>query len=63
MRIGSRLLCALAAALSLLPCGAEAVYKSSTDTGADILDYIENRRRLERENRLNEEQRQLMIIM
>ena len=60
MRIGSKLLCALAAALSLLPCGAEAVYKSSTDTGADILDYIENRRRLERENRLNEEQRQLM---
>ena len=34
---------------------AEAVYNSESDTDADILDYVENRRRAERENRLNED--------
>lgn len=39
---------------------AEASYRSSTDTHADVLDYIENQRRTERENRLSDEQLQLM---
>ena len=42
------------------PPKAEAVYKSSSDTSTDIFDYIENRRREERANRLTEEQQQLL---
>ena len=40
---------------------AEAMYSSDTDTSAGILDYIENSRRIRRENKLTDEQLQLMI--
>ena len=42
------------------PVFAEAVYRSSPDTGVGIFDYIENRRREERANRLTEEQQKLI---
>lgn len=49
------------AAAALLPSYAYAgAYSSSSDTGVEILDYIENNRRAERENRLTEEQKQLL---
>ena len=67
----TRKICGIAAGLSLvslwgtndLPLSiptAEAVYNSESDTDADILDYVENRRRTERENRLNEDQKKLL---
>ena len=37
-----------------------AKYRSSSDTGTEILDYIENRRREERANRLTDEQKKLL---
>ena len=37
----------------------EATYRSSSDTGTDIFDYIENRRREERANALTDEQKKL----
>ena len=40
---------------------AEAVYNSESDTDANILDYVENRRRNERENALNDDQKQLLL--
>lgn len=39
---------------------AEAAYEGESDTDATILDYVENRRRGERENRLNEDQKKLL---
>ena len=42
------------------PMQAEAGYSADTNTSANILDYIENNRRNERENRLTDEQLQLM---
>ena len=67
----TRKICSIVAGLSLvslwgtsdlpLPIPtAEAVYNSESDTDADILDYVENRRRAERENRLNEDQKKLL---
>lgn len=67
----TRKICGIAAGLSLvslwgtsdLPLSiptAEAVYNSESDTDATILDYVENRRRTERENRLNEDQKKLL---
>ena len=50
----------LAAGLTLLPCTSEAAYHAASDTGVTALDYIENDRRTERENRLTEEQKQLL---
>ena len=55
----SALLAAVFAA-SCLPSAAFAEYHSSTDTAADVLDYIENERRAARENRLSEAQEQLV---
>ena len=52
--------CAAFLAASCLPAVASASYSASTDTAADILDYIENERRAERENRLTEAQEQLV---
>ena len=43
-----------------VPMRAEAGYSADSDTSARILDYIENNRRIARENRLTEEQLQLM---
>lgn len=43
-----------------MPMRAEAVYYSDTDTYANVLDYIEQNRRRNRENRLTDEQLQLM---
>lgn len=40
---------------------AEAVYNSESDTDATLLDFIENRRRTERENALNDDQKQLLL--
>ncbi len=39
---------------------AEAVYEASSDTGTEVFDFIENRRREERANRLTEEQQKLL---
>lgn len=39
---------------------AEAVYEASSDTGTEIFDYIENRRREARDKKLTEEQEQLL---
>ena len=47
-------------AASLLPGTASAAYSASTDTAADILDYIENERRAAKENRLTEAQQELL---
>ena len=38
----------------------EAVYEASSDTGTEIFDYIENRRREARDKKLTEEQEQLL---
>lgn len=57
MRRGAVLLAA--AALLLVPRGA-AAYSASSDTGVEALDYIENARRTERENRLTKEQEVLL---
>lgn len=43
----------------MLPSVTQAAYEADSDTGAGILDFIENRRRNEREQRLTEEQIQL----
>ncbi|MBQ7475978.1 MAG: LPS-assembly protein LptD [Selenomonadaceae bacterium] len=45
---------------TISPPKAQAEYKSSSDTSTDIFDYIENRRREERANRLTEEQQKLL---
>lgn len=51
---------ALLSLLTLLPSQAFALYKANdTGTGTGALDFIENRRRIERENMLTEEQQQL----
>ncbi|MBE8951277.1 MAG: LPS-assembly protein LptD [Quinella sp. 3Q1] len=39
---------------------AEAVYEASSDTGTEVFDYIENRRREAREQQLTEEQEKLL---
>ena len=50
----------LSTAMLLIPQGtALAAYSSTTDSGVGIVDYIENRRRGERENRLSEDQKEL----
>ena len=49
-------------AASCLPSAAFAEYRSSSDTAADVLDYIENERRAERENRLSEAQETLLNL-
>jgi len=52
----------LCAAACLLPATAWAGrYQADTDTGVDVLDYIENQRRAERENRLTPEQQKLAL--
>lgn len=40
---------------------AEAVFNSESDTDATLLDYVENRRRNDRENALNDDQKQLLL--
>ena len=52
----------LAVAVMLpLPSGvALAAYHSDSDTGVSALDYIEDRHRAERENRLSDEQKKLL---
>ena len=57
---GKWLIAAGAFALMSVSLSAEARYSTETDTSANILDYIENSRRLKRENRLTDEQVQLM---
>lgn len=52
--------CGAFLAASCLPAAAFASYSSSSDTAANILDYIETERRLARENRLSEAQEQLL---
>ena len=51
---------ALLAYMFALPSYAYAAYEANSDTGAGILDFIENRRRNEREKRLTEEQIELI---
>ena len=50
----------LSTAMLLIPQGtAFAAYASTEDSGVNVVDYIENRRRGERENRLSEDQKEL----
>ena len=51
---------ALLSLLTLLPSQASALYEATSETGAGALDFIENRRRLERENMLTDEQKKLV---
>ena len=51
---------ALLSLMTLLPAQAFAQYESDTNTGTRRLDFIENQRRLARENMLTEEQQQLV---
>ena len=48
------------AALCCVASTAEAAYQSSSDTGTEIFDFIENRRRMAREQQLTDEQKQLL---
>lgn len=50
----------VACALFFITSTAEAVYESSSDTGTEFFDYIENRRREIREQKLTEEQEKLL---
>ena len=59
-RIMKRIASGALAMFLLLPAFAEAAYHASSDTGVEALDYIENNRRTERENRLTDEQKQLL---
>ena len=43
-----------------LPSTAQAIYESSSDTGTEYFDYIENRRREVREQQLTDEQKKLL---
>lgn len=56
------LLCAgMLVTIMVLPgVGTAAQYNSSTDTNANVLDYLENNRRAARENALTDEQQQLV---
>ena len=56
----TRILLALTTACTVLPPAAHAAYRGDTDTGFQHLDFIENERREERENRLTEEQVKLL---
>lgn len=60
MKIASRIVYGILAAAMMLQGTACAEYRSSSDTGLEILDYIENRHREERANRLSEEQVKLI---
>ncbi|MBQ7496668.1 MAG: LPS-assembly protein LptD, partial [Selenomonas sp.] len=60
MKNKGRACAAFLSLLALLPPQATAMYKANTETGADALDFIENRRRLERENMLTDEQQKLL---
>lgn len=55
-----KILCILALSLLFSSDFAIAAYQASTDTGADQLDFIENRRRFLREQALTEEQKKLL---
>jgi len=58
--IKTRILFALTAACTVLPASAYAAYSGDGNTGIQRLDFIENRRREERANRLTEEQEKLL---
>ena len=60
MKNKGRACAAFLSLLALLPPQATAMYKANTETGADALDFIENRRRMERENMLTDEQQKLL---
>lgn len=51
---------AVLSALALFPAAASAQYEADTDTGAQRLDFIENLRRIQRENTLTDEQKRLV---
>ncbi len=55
-----KLFAIITAIITLCPTATFAKYRSNSDTGVEILDYIENRRREERDNRLTEEQQKLL---
>ena len=59
-KTGKYLVAAGILATCFAPAAAEAEYRASSDTHMDVLDYIENHRRTARENRLTDEQLQLM---
>ena len=60
MNTKRKLCAAFCAASVLLPGTALANYHGDSDTGTDALDFIENQHRLERENRLTDEQKKLL---
>ena len=53
-------LLAAAAVLPVMAAPAQAEYHADSDTGVGALDYIEDQHRAERENRLTDEQQQLL---
>ena len=56
----TRILLTLTAACAVFPSGADAAFNGTSDTGFQHLDFIENERREERENRLTDEQKKLL---
>lgn len=63
MNRNMKILSGLMAAAAVLPLTAapvQASYRADSDTGVEALDYIENQHRAERENRLTDEQKQLL---
>ena len=56
----TRILLTLTAACAVFPSGADAAFNGTSDTGFQHLDFIENERREERENRLTQEQAKLL---
>ena len=60
MKSVAKIMGGILAMVMMLQGYAAAEYRSNSDTGTEILDYIENRHRAERENRLSDEQIQLI---
>ena len=61
MNRNRKILAGMVSAALMMPGMVQAAtYQSNSDTGVQALDYIENQRRLERENRLTEEQIKLI---
>ena len=57
-----KIIAAALCTLAIMP-PVEAVYKSTSDTGTEIFDYIENRRREQRAAELTEEQKNFLLDM
>lgn len=60
MNLKKSWVCGFTILLGLTPTFALAQYETDSDTGANRLDFLENMRRRERENRLTDEQKKLL---